>query len=79
MYFVQQYARDLLEQSLVERKRVGGTVLATLQTSHLKLVRRDLHLLHETAQHQIHQVLVLLVGAHIVDVRNVRNFVGIEN
>lgn len=71
---------DLLEQALVERERIAdGAVLPALQAGHLELGRADLHLLHEAAQHKVHQILVLVVDENVLWVRAVGRLVRIEN
>lgn len=55
------------------------TLLPSLQTGHFELLRRYLHFLHETTEHVVHQVLVLLVDLEDVWIVLVHLQVGIED
>lgn len=70
---------DLLEQALMERERIADSArLTSLQAGDLKLGGADLHLIHETAQHKVDQVLVVVVNAHVLYVGAVGRLVRIE-
>lgn len=70
----------LLKEHLMELKRIlARALLAPLKAGHLELFRRYVHLLHEAAQHEVDQILVLLMDLAYVLVVLVQLQVGIKD
>lgn len=64
----------------MELKRIlARALLAPLKAGHLELFRRYVHLLHEAAQHEVDQILVLLMDLAYVLVVLVQLQVGIKD
>lgn len=76
--------RDLLKETSMKLKGIANPIGLLLlfsvhQTGHFELLWCDVQLFHETAQHVIYQILVVIVDFHDLGILFVHFLIGIEH